>query len=391
LSSETPLSTVGILPVGALGAAFYYHLTQGCTTNTDRVQFVSRRGSANTTALAQRGELTIESVGKAHRISAANACRPDLLACSTANWLPDVLIVCTQPDQLLPMLGDYVKLLEQLYSQYGLESAVTKLPILVLSSNGIYHERVRRFLVELLEESMLYGRLPDLWSQSMGLIVGKLLRGVTIQTGHREGTGANAIFHAGPPGRTTLAGGDATQRRHCHELLKSLGGWFENAEAAPPIRVEFDKALVNLWSNLLGQLHAIDEHGTFRLLRVKEIYANSKDQELQELSGHLFAIGRAVRAYREDEDFDGLYNKTLQIALVSGDHYPSSLKWIDAQLQAGTLTPQLTPTEQWLIDPLTHYAKTAGLNDAAKYFDSLKQRIEIGLAAAIANYKSGQQ
>jgi hypothetical protein len=380
------MSTVGILPVGALGAAFYYHLTQGCTNNRDRVQFVSRRGSASSSALAQKGELTISSCGKFHPIQASTVCRPDLLACAAAEWLPDVLIVCTQPDQLLPMMGDYVKLLELLYAQTDLDSAVEKLPFLVLSSNGIYHERVRRFLVELLEESMLYGRLPDLWSQSMGQIVGKLMRGVTIQTGHREGSGANAVFYAGPPGRTTLAGGDSTHRRQCQQLLQSLGGWFENAETAPPIRVEFDKALVNLWSNLLGQLHAIDEDGTFRLLRIKEIYAKSSDRELRELSGHLFAIGRAVRAYRDDEDLDSLHNKTLQVALVSGDHYPSSLKWIDAQLQAGTLTPQLTPTEQWLIDPLTHYARTAGLEAAAQYFASLKQRIEIGLAAAIANY-----
>jgi hypothetical protein len=337
--------------------------------------------------LAQKGELTISSGGKFHSLQASTVCRPDLLACAAAGWLPDVLIVCTQPDQLLPMMGDYVKLLELLYAQSDLESAVGKLPLLVLSSNGIYHERVRRFLVELLEESMLYGRLPDLWSQSMGQIVGKLMRGVTIQTGHREGSGANAVFHAGPPGRTTLAGGDATHRRQCQQLLQSLGGWFENAETAPPIRVEFDKALVNLWSNLLGQLNAIDEHGTFRLLRIKDIYAKSSDRELRELSGHLFSIGRAVRAYRDDEDLDNLHNKTLQVALVSGDHYPSSLKWIDAQLQAGTLTPQLTPTEQWLIDPLTHYARTAGLEAAAQYFTSLKQRIELGLAAAIASYQ----
>lgn len=374
--------------MGALGAAFFYHLTQGCSANTTQVQFIGRRGSTNNAALAQRGELTIESGGKLFPVAAANVCRPDLLACANTNWLPDVLLVCTQPDQLLPMLGDYVKLLEQLYAQHDLDSAVLKLPILVLSSNGIYHERVRRFLVELLEESMLYGRLPDLWSQAMSQIVGKLLRGVTIQTGHREGAGADAVFHAGPPGRTTLAGGDFIQRRRCQEFLRGLGGWFENAESDSPIRVEFDKALVNLWSNLLGQLYAIDQTGKFRLLRVREIFANSNAQELRELSGHLFAIGRAVRAYREQEDFDGLHNKTFEIALSSGNHYPSSLKWIDAQLQAGTLTPQLTPTEQWLIDPLTHYARTAGLDEAAKYFASLKQRIESGLAAAIANQKN---
>ena len=61
--------------------------------------------------------------------------------------------------------------------------------LLVLCNNGIHHLRVRRFLVEALEESTLYGRLPDLWSEVMGRIVGKLLRGIAIQPGQRDGHG----------------------------------------------------------------------------------------------------------------------------------------------------------------------------------------------------------
>ena len=377
------MTTVGILPLGALGAAFFYHLTRGNIGTNSRVQFVERRGSASRASLAQRGTLTISADGIEFTIQAKDACRPDLLAFVQSGWLPDVLLVCTQPDQLLPVVGDYVKLLEQLYEAKGLEAALERLPLLVLTSNGIYHERVRRFLVELLEESMLYGRLPDLWSDSMGRIVGKLLRGVTIQTGYREGTGASAIFHAGSSARTTLAGGNFDNRLRCAEFLQGLGGWFEAASVDPPVRVEFDKALVNLWSNLLGQLKAIDDSGRFRLLRVREIYSGSDDSELRELSGHLFAIGRAVRAYREDEDFDQLHENTLRIARSSGEHYPSSLKWIESQLVAGTLAPQLTPTEKWLLDPLIHYARTAGLEEAANYFISLRQRIEVRLAAAI--------
>jgi len=380
----SPLQTVGILPVGALGAAFFYHLTRGCTENQARVQFVQRRGSANNAALAERGTLTIAGDGKVHAIQASSICRPDLVTCGKSGWLPDVLLVCTQPDQLLPVVGDYVRLLEQLHHTYGIESAIARLPIMILSSNGIYHERVRRFLVELLEESMLYGRLPDLWNDWMGLIVGKLIRGVTVQTGYREGTGADAIFCTGASARTTLTGGDPGNRRRCSELLQSLGGWFEAANVDPPVRVEFDKALVNLWSNLLGQLKAINANGEFRLLRIREIFSDSDGAELRELSGHLFAIGQAVGAYRPDEDFDQLHENTLRLSRSSGEHFPSSLKWIESELNAGSLSPQLTPTEKWLLDPLVHYARTAGLDAAANYFSSLRQRIEQKLAVAIS-------
>ena len=44
-------------------------------------------------------------------------------------------------------------------------------------------------------------------------------------------------------------------------------------------RVEFDKALINLCMNLLGQLHAIDDAGNFRALTVREILAEEGSEE----------------------------------------------------------------------------------------------------------------
>jgi hypothetical protein len=381
--NDTPTTQVGILPVGALGAAFMYHLTRGCTHNIDLVQFVQRRGSANQAALMSHGFMQIASGDIVSSLEVKRICRPDLVTCGKQGWIPDMVLVVTQPDQLLPVLSDMVNLLELLYESNGLETALRLLPTMILSSNGIYHERVRRYLVELLEESMLYGRLPDLWSDGMGVVVGKLLRGVTVQTGYRDGSGPTAINYAGPSARTTVAGGNSANRKRCVDALTWMGGWFEDAGDSSPIRVEFDKALINLWSNLLGQLKAIDDSGNFRILKVKEIYHDPNGNELRELSGHLFAIGRAVRAYSREDNFDELHNKALSIALSSAEHYPSSLKWIEAQIHSGTLSPQLTPTEKWLIDPLTHYAKTAGLDDAAIYFASLRDRIEQKLASVI--------
>lgn len=386
MSGDHPSASVGILPVGALGAAFFFHLTRGLCEVDGRVQFVERRGSSRGGAVRQRGSLTLASSGTTFNLTAAEVCRPDLIDCLDAGWLPKVLLVCTQTDQLLSIMGDYVTLLERLALTHDLDVAVERLPLLVLSSNGIYHERVRRFLVELLEESMLYGRLPDLWSGAMGRIVGKLLRGVTMQTGHREGTGVEAVFHCGPPGRTILAGGDAAQRRRAGELLTSLGGWFEVAETAPAVRVEFDKALVNLWGNLLGQLKAISDDGTFRLLKVREIYPEEEWPEVRELARHVVAVGRAVRAYREPESFEEIYQSALKIAMGPREHVPSSLKWVEAQLHAGTLQPQLSPTEAWLLDPLIRFASTAGLDDSARYFTSLRERVEERLKIAIEKW-----
>jgi hypothetical protein len=379
--------TVGILPVGALGAGFYFHLTHHLEALDGTVCFIERSVSPSARALREQGTLNISTKDGVRPVPIAGLCRPDLLDCAKADLLPEVVLVCTQPNHLLPVITDFVKLLEHLQANLGLDAAVDRLPLLVLCSNGIYHLRVRRFLVEALEESTLYGRLPDLWSEPMGRIVGKLLRGVTIQTGQRHGEGAEAIYQPGPSARTRLAGGDPLHRRRCGELLQELGGWFEVVEHDSPTRVEMDKALVNLFGNLLGQLKAIDDTGAIRALRVRDILPEEESEDTRELARHVVAIGRAVHAFRPEEDFESLYRAAMQMARGPMDHVPSSIKWIESQVRTGTLEAQITATERWLLDPLIHYASTAGLDDSAQYFTDLIARIEQRLALAVARQR----
>jgi hypothetical protein len=379
---------VGIIPVGSLGVAFFHHLGGGKPANLGKVGFIERRGSLHGAATRGQGILKIFDDGDLVGVSTTEVCHPDLVASAELGWLPEVLLGCTQPDQLLTTASDYVGLLEWLFSVYGMEEATRRLPVLVLCSNGIYHERVRRFLVELLEESMLYGRLPDLWNGPMARIVGKLLRGVTLQTGHREGTGPSAIYHPGPSGRTILTGGSRESRDHAASLLRGCGAWFEIEDTLPPVRVEFDKALINLWGNLFGQLKAINAQGEFQLLRVCEIFDDPEAADLRLFSSHVFAIGCAVRAYRQDEDFAALHAAALKTASGPGAHIPSSLMWIHSQLRDGSLKAELTPTEKWLLDPLIRFAKTAGLGDSADFFTKLGQRVEDKLQAAILKWRN---
>ena len=381
MSADGAAPRVGVLPLGALGAAYFHHLSSGRDAAAGDVRLIGRRDSRSGEALRRHGTFRIGLGEEVRDYAVADVFWPDLVTAADAGWLPDVLLIAPQPEQLLSVMTEVVSLLEKQTDAAGLDAAIDRLPVLVLCSNGIYHERVRRFLVELLEESMLFGRLPDLWAGGMGRIVGKLIRGVTMQTGLRAGEGADAVYRPGPPAQTTLAGGDAVQRTRAADILGGLGGMF-SADQRPPVRVEFSKALINLWGNLLGQIKAIDEDGTFRNLRVREILTDIDEPDLRELSGHLFAVGSAVRAYDADADFDQLHRNAFALASTAGEHVPSSLQLVASQLETGRLTAELSPTERWLLEPLMRYANAAGLGEAETYFRALGERLQQKLAAA---------
>ena len=222
--------TVGIVPAGALGVAFFYYLTDRLARIDGSVTLLQRTGSASGATLREGGVLRVQTSGGLREIRDARIWQPDLIACAGHGTLPEVVLVCTQPDQLLQFLATVVRLLETL--QTGGKELIRNLPTLVLCSNGIYFQRTRQFLVEKLEEATLLGRLPDLWPAVMPGIVGKLLRGVTIQTGHRDGSGADTVYRPGSRGRTRLAGGDPGIRRRAADLLSGKGAWFEVAPVA---------------------------------------------------------------------------------------------------------------------------------------------------------------
>ena len=370
---------LGILPAGALGVAFFYHLTGELARLDGSVCCLERQGSASGAALRSSGVLRIgDTVIDMQRVA-----RPDLPACFEAGWLPEIVLVCTQPDQLLGMMKTIVRLIEHVHSAGALDDAVSELPVFVLCSNGIYFQRVRQYFIELIEEAITFGRLPELWPDRMPRIVGKLLRGVTIQTGLREGEGADAIYRPGQRGRTQLTGGDAANRARVAEVLGSLGCWVEVAAHPSATRVEFDKALVNLCINLLGQLHAIDDAGHFRLLTIREIFAEEGSDEPRELARHVIDVGRAVGAYSAEDDFETLFSQMMASGRLYLDHVPSSLQWIEQQLRQGRLEARPTPTERWLLEPLIRYARVAALEDAAHYFERLTRQIEHRLALAV--------
>lgn len=367
--------SVGILPAGALGVSFFYHLTNQLTQVDDLVYFLERRNSGSSQFLKTTGEIAIATSETIKYFPTAKILKPDLLRCYQLGFLPEIVLICPNPDQLLSIISTTVELLILVSEQGELSQPELPFPYLVLSSNGIYFQRFRQIFIEKIEEATLFGRLPDLWPDIMPRIVSRFLRGVTIQTGVREGSKGDTIYRPGPRGRTQITGGDIISREHCCEILVGKGAWFELAPNVSPTRIEFDKALVNLSANLLGQLMSIDAQGNFKVLTVGEILANSHEPEIRELASHIFQVGQMIKVYRKDENFEVILDQLMETSHVHTSHIPSSLQWVDTKIRLGTLEPEMTPTEAWLLEPLIRYAKASELEDTVNYFESLKHQL----------------
>ncbi|MDJ0795910.1 MAG: hypothetical protein QNJ51_03595 [Calothrix sp. MO_167.B12] len=374
--------SIGILPPGALGVSLFYHLTGELQQIDGQVYFLERRGSTSATALKQSGKINIATPRGIQSLETENLLQPDLLTCCQSGFLPEVILVCTNPDQLLGVITTMVELLVMLYERGSISALQESFPVFVLAANGIYFQRFRQIFVEKIEEAILFARLPDLWPAIMPQIVCRLLRGVTIQTGLRQGSGKNTVYKPGPSGRTQITGTDAITRAYCTQILASRGAWFEEAVHGSPTRVEFDKALVNLVTNFLGQLLAIDSQGNFRALTVGEILDPAHQPRMRELVHQVFRVGQMVKVYDLQEDVEVIFQEVLQTCRPHSEHITSSLQWVQMKLSLGTLEPEITPTEAWLLEPLIRYAKAAGLEDTANYFQQLKDELVRKLALA---------
>jgi hypothetical protein len=247
--------------------------------------------------------------------------------------------------------------------------------VLIVASNGIYFQRLRRNYLELLEEAVMLGSLPDLWPDRMPLLVGRLIRGVTLQTGLRTGEGTDAVYRPGPPGLTTLAGGDAAVRAAVEAHLAARGLRVRRADEASPTRIEFDKALVNLAGNLFGQILAIDEAGRFTRLTIGEIHARVGHAQLFALVREVVAIGKAIRIYPSDFDPAEGFQSLDRLSRSHADHVPSSVQLLESHILRGTLRAAVPSTEAWLLNPLLNYARARHLESAEAYLLDLQDQL----------------
>jgi hypothetical protein len=368
-------NTIGILPPGALGVAQFYWLTKRATELSGNVCFLEKQGSRSAQALRQTGFLSLREGEKDRHIPLDGLCHGTLQEAFEAGTLPEVILVSTNPDQLLDVVREWVAFVEHLSQRGLLEPVSIPFPKFVLCSNGIYFQRIRAVFIETLEEATLLGRLPDLWPDVMPHLVARILRGVTIQTSLRIGSGANAIYRPGPPGLIQIAGTVAHHRQRIVALLQRGEAPVTDCEQDSPTFVEFEKALVNLAGNFLGMIYSIDDDGTFSPKRLKQIYLPENLPDIRQLVSSVIQIGKAVRAVRPEASVEEAFEKLLGKMTIFPEHKVSSVQFLEQAVLDKRPPEELTPTEKWILQPLQHYARSANLEGPLAYLDNLERRL----------------
>jgi len=375
--AKIELERIGIMPAGALGVSFFYHLT-AAGSHPAGITFLDRPGAGASSQLRQARGLQIEQDGVIHHLACAHCFSGGLIESYEAGILPGLILVATNPDQIDAVLGGLLLLLQWMRDEGELDWQRIEFPYLLFVANGVYFHRVRYRFVELLERAMMQGQLPDLWPHKMLDLVSHLMRGPTMMLGQRTGHGAATVYHPGSKGLTMISGGDPASRERVRAILAKRNLPVE-VDHRPPVSAEIDKALLNLIGNVLGTLFAATPEGRLLPLRVNEIFTEEHQAEILPLGEHLYAIGHAIRAIPGERRFSQDW-PSLIARLRGNVHRPSTLQWIAWRLDSGDPLPEMTPTEAALLEPMRYMARDLGLREASAYFTSLAARYRSTLA-----------
>jgi hypothetical protein len=224
---------LGVHPPGALGVAFYIHANAEC--------FIGMGGDGITQFLKDSGSLQLDAQGKFRTISLQGRIFANLLEVDAQDRLPEVLLVCCNPDQLGLFTGELTRYLESLCERGRLKSVEhirREVPILLILPNGILAEQTVDTYVEQLHESVLMERLSGVDDTMQAALLDRVVRGVSLQAGGRRGSGAETVYLLERKGLLVFAGGGEAERERIETILTAHDYPFKHARGVPGTRIE---------------------------------------------------------------------------------------------------------------------------------------------------------
>ncbi|MEW6249915.1 MAG: AMP-binding protein [Planctomycetota bacterium] len=370
---------LGVHPPGALGVAFFVHAGADC--------FIGRTGDGITQPLKQAGALHLDDHGQIRSIPLSGRIFGNLLEADARDGLPELLLVCCNPDQLAAFTGEMTHFLESLAARGRLrseEDVRAQAPILLILPNGILFEQTVQTYDEQLREALLLQRLPGVSDGMRTRLLERLVRGVSFQAGGRRGSGAATVYVLERRGSVQFAGGGAFERERCEAILTGHHYPCRHARGVPGTRIEFDKAMISIVLNVGGLIHMVKPDGELIDLRMGDLCKDpSKAEFVGQITRALFRVGQAVGAYPKDAHYDEIWGAHRATILAHMDHVTSSLKTFRDALAGGLRSVQLFSTEEWLLTPLSRYAANAGLAEEQALFETLKHDVQAAMARAI--------
>ena len=127
---------LGIHPPGALGVAFFVH--------TGAETLIGRGGDGITGPLKKTGTLKLQDDGELRVLPLRGRIFANLLEADARDRLPELLMVCCNPDQLGLFTGEMTRFVESLAQRGRLrceDDLRQRIPILLIMPNGILSEQ----------------------------------------------------------------------------------------------------------------------------------------------------------------------------------------------------------------------------------------------------------
>jgi long-subunit acyl-CoA synthetase (AMP-forming) len=370
---------LGVHPPGALGVAFFVHARGGC--------FIGRSGDGITQPLKQAGTLNLDDQGALRAIPLSGRVFANLLEADALDHMPELLLVCCNPDQLGLLTAELTRFLENLTQRGRLRSRADiyrEVPILLILPNGILSEQTLATYAEQLHESVLMERLPGVTEDLRAALLNRVVRGISLQAGGRRGSGAKTIYVLERKGSVVFAGGGELERQRIEAILTAHDYPFTHARGVPGTRIEFDKGMISIVLNVGGLIHTVKADGELIDLRMGDLCKDpTKTEFVGQITRAVFNVGQAVGAYPPGVTYEDVWPSHLATILAHAGHVTSSLKAFRDALARGLRNVSLFSTEEWILTPLSRYAANAGLKEEEALFNSLRRQVQESMARAI--------
>ncbi len=373
------IGELGVHPPGALGVAFFMHTRADC--------FVGRGGDGITQPLKDAGLLHLLDGERPRTIQLDGKVLANFLEAEALRRMPELLLVCCNPNQLDLLTLELTRFLENLAGRGRLtsvEDVRRRVPIMLVLPNGILMEQTVGTYEEQINESILMDRLVGVDTTMIEALLARVVRGISLQAGGRRGVGPETVYLLEKKGSLLLAGGGDQERARITAILDARGYPYHHADGVPGTRIEFDKAMISIVLNVGGLIHTVDDRGELLDIRMGDICSDpAKANFVESVTRAVFEVGCAAGAYPENASRDEIWSKHRSVIMSFAGHMTSSLKTFRDALESGLDSVKLFSNEEWILTPLSRYAAKAGLTEAEALFKSLKRDVQGSIARAI--------
>ena len=356
-------ATIGIYPVTSLGVSFYHY----CGIDL----LICRKNGVTSQLFANEPILNIKDNDHLKKIHIENGFTNGMVDALNKKVLPTA-IICTPPyDFIDDMVNELTDVAVELMERDLLKSYTNLkrfyFPTIILASNGIIYDEV----VYSLQTSLQKRNIPELIIKN---IYSKIVRASIMQGAYRN----NNIYFPHKKGLIKIALPKFPLFSQVVDLLNSHK--FTFSIHTNPHRIEFEKAMVNIATNAIALVFALDQKDyKLKAIDIKKALAPDNATHatfVKEVQLAIFEIGKKAGAFSEIDTFEKVwYPRKEQILKHDSPHITSSLHYFKNMIQTRDFPDGLPPTEYALTYPLKCFAKHYQLHDEVILLEELEKMI----------------